>query len=126
MLEKSFGDDEVLEHGTLDWSIQNAQKKVEQQNYSIRKRLLQYDDVLNRQREIVYSIRNDVLLEDDPGKILLELVEEEIEGRIGGIPLSEFKSSSEEDMPKLESLLASWVNITFPITVHLNEIAWKR
>ena len=49
MLEKSFGDDEMLEHGTLDWSIQNAQKKVEQQNYSIRKRLLQYDDVLNRQ-----------------------------------------------------------------------------
>ena len=125
MLEKSFGDDEVLEHGTLDWSIQNAQKKVEQQNYSIRKRLLQYDDVLNRQREIVYSIRNDVLLEDDPGKILLELVEEEIEGRIGGIPLSEFKSSSEEDMPELESLLASWVNITFPVTVHLNELLGK-
>ena len=44
MLEKSFGEDESLEHGTLDWSIQNAQKKVEQQNYSIRKRLLQYDE----------------------------------------------------------------------------------
>ena len=68
MLEKSFGDDDMLEHGTLDWSIQNAQKKVEQQNYSIRKRLLQYDDVLNRQREIVYSIRNDVLLEEEPSK----------------------------------------------------------
>jgi preprotein translocase subunit SecA len=125
MLEKSFGDDEVLEHGTLDWSIQNAQKKVEQQNYSIRKRLLQYDDVLNRQREIVYSIRNDVLLEDDPGKILLELVEEEIEGRIGGIPISEFKASREEDMPELESLLASWVNITFPITIRLDELIDK-
>ena len=38
MLEKSFGDDDMLEHGTLDWSIQNAQKKVEQQqNYSIRR-----------------------------------------------------------------------------------------
>ena len=44
MLEKSFGDDEMLEHGTLDWSIQNAQKKVEQQNYSIRKRLLDQKD----------------------------------------------------------------------------------
>ena len=76
MLEKSFGDDDMLEHGTLDWSIQNAQKKVEQQNYSIRKRLLQYDDVLNRQREIVYSIRNDVLLEEEPSKIIFELVEE--------------------------------------------------
>ena len=93
MLEKSFGDDEMLEHGTLDWSIQNAQKKVEQQNYSIRKRLLQYDDVLNRQREIVYSIRNDVLLDDDPGKILLELVEEEVDERLATIPENEYKAN---------------------------------
>ncbi|MDG1326709.1 MAG: preprotein translocase subunit SecA [Opitutales bacterium] len=125
MLEKSFGDDEVLEHGTLDWSIQNAQKKVEQQNYSIRKRLLQYDDVLNRQREIVYSIRNDVLLEEDPGKILIELVEEEVEGRIGGIPLTEFKASRVEDMPEMESLLASWVNVTFPLSVPLEDLIGK-
>ena len=125
MLEKSFGDDEVLEHGTLDWSIQNAQKKVEQQNYSIRKRLLQYDDVLNRQREIVYSIRNDVLLEDDPGKILIELVEEEVEGRIGGIPLTEFKATRVEDMPELETLLASWVNVTFPLSIRLEDLIGK-
>ncbi len=125
MLEKSFGDDEALEHGTLYWSIQNAQKKVEQQNYSIRKRLLQYDDVLNRQREIVYSIRNDVLLEDDPGKILLELIEEEVEVRIGSIPETEFKSSKVEDMPELESVLASWVNVTFPLSVRLDELLGK-
>jgi preprotein translocase subunit SecA len=125
MLEKSFGDDEALEHGTLDWSIQNAQKKVEQQNYSIRKRLLQYDDVLNRQREIVYSIRNDVLLEDDPGKILLELIEEEVEVRIGSIPESEFKASKVEDMPESESVLASWVNVTFPLSVRLDELVGK-
>ena len=41
----------------LNWSIENAQKKVEQQNFSIRKRLLQFDDVLNTQREVIYSIR---------------------------------------------------------------------
>jgi len=117
MLEKSFGDDEMLEHGTLDWSIQNAQKKVEQQNYSIRKRLLQYDDVLNRQREIVYSIRNDVLLEDDPGKILMELVEEEVEERFASIPEAEFKANKLSDMPELESLIASWANVTFPLNL---------
>ncbi len=126
MLEKSFGDDEMLEHGTLDWSIQNAQKKVEQQNYSIRKRLLQYDDVLNRQREIVYSIRNDVLLEEDPGKILLELIEEEVEVRLGGVPEEEFKAGSSEEMPELESVLASWVNVTFPLSVRLEELQGKR
>ena len=125
MLEKSFGDDEVLEHGTLDWSIQNAQKKVEQQNYSIRKRLLQYDDVLNRQREIVYSIRNDVLLEEDPGKILLELVEEEIDERLAGISPSEFKATKIEEMPDLESLVSSWVNVTFPLSVRLDDLLGK-
>ena len=125
MLEKSFDDEEALEHATLDWSIQNAQKKVEQQNYSIRKRLLQYDDVLNRQREIVYSIRNDVLLEEDPGKILLELIDEEVETRLDSIPESEFKASRAEEMPELESLLASWVNVTFPLSVRLDELVGK-
>ena len=125
MLEKSFGDDEMLEHGTLDWSIQNAQKKVEQQNYSIRKRLLQYDDVLNRQREIVYSIRNDVLLEDDPGKILLELVEEEVDERLATIPENEYKANKLEDMPEFESLVASWVNVTFPLNLSADEFVGK-
>jgi preprotein translocase subunit SecA len=125
MLEKSFDDEEALEHATLDWSIQNAQKKVEQQNYSIRKRLLQYDDVLNRQREIVYSIRNDVLLEEDPGKILLELIEEEVEARLDSIPESEFRASRAEELPELESLLASWVNVTFPLSVRLDELVGK-
>ena len=125
MLEKSFDDEEALEHATLDWSIQNAQKKVEQQNYSIRKRLLQYDDVLNRQREIVYSIRNDVLLEEDPGKILLELIEEEVQARLDSIPESEFKASRVEELTELESLLASWVNVTFPLSVRLDELVGK-
>ena len=126
MLEKSFGDEEVLEHGTLDWSIQNAQKKVEQQNYSIRKRLLQYDDVLNRQREIVYSIRNDVICEDEPNKILFELVEEEIEIRLEAIPLGEFKAGRAEEMPELESFLAGWVNVTFPLSVKLDDLVGKQ
>ena len=125
MLEKSFGEDEVLEHGTLDWSIQNAQKKVEQQNYSIRKRLLQYDDVLNRQREIVYSIRNDVLEEKDPSKILLELVEEELDARLELVSEEEFKSDSIEKMSQLEALVATWINVTFPLSVQTEELLEK-
>jgi preprotein translocase subunit SecA len=126
MLEKSFGDDEMLEHGTLDWSIQNAQKKVEQQNYSIRKRLLQYDDVLNRQREIVYSIRNDVIKEEEPSKILFELVEEEIDTRLDAVSLNEFKAISPDDAPELESFLSTWVNVTFPLSIKPNDILAKQ
>ena len=122
MLEKSFGDDEALEHGTLDWSIQNAQKKVEQQNYSIRKRLLQYDDVLNRQREIVYSIRNDVIHEEEPRKIIFELIEEELDEQLAAIPPNEFGTPQSEDSPELETFLASWVNVTFPLGVKLDDI----
>ncbi|MDG1137952.1 MAG: preprotein translocase subunit SecA [Opitutales bacterium] len=125
MLEKSFDDNEVLEHGSLDWSIQNAQKKVEQQNYSIRKRLLQYDDVLNRQREIVYSIRNDTLLEEDPSNILFELVEEELESRLASIPETEFKANQLENMPELEALVATWVNVTFPVSFKADELVGK-
>ena len=125
MLEKSFGDDDMLEHGTLDWSIQNAQKKVEQQNYSIRKRLLQYDDVLNRQREIVYSIRNDVLLEEEPSKIIFELVEEELDSRLATVPVEEFGVDNTSQMPQFESLIASWVNVTFPLSVKLEEFTGK-
>ena len=126
MLEKSFGDDEMLEHGTLDWSIQNAQKKVEQQNYSIRKRLLQYDDVLNRQREIVYSIRNDIIKEEEPSKILFELVEEEIDTRLDAVPPNEFKANAQEEAPELESFLATWVNVTFPLSVKPNDLLGKQ
>ena len=67
-------------------------KKSNNKNYSIRKRLLQYDDVLNRRkREIVYSIRNDTLMEEDPSKILLELVEEELDARLAVIPLQNLR-----------------------------------
>jgi preprotein translocase subunit SecA len=125
MLEKSFGDDDMLEHGTLDWSIQNAQKKVEQQNYSIRKRLLQYDDVLNRQREIVYSIRNDVLLEEEPSKIIFELVEVEIDSRLANVPEEEFGVEKAEQMPEFEALVGSWINVTFPLSAKVEEFVGK-
>ena len=98
---------------------------MEQQNYSIRKRLLQYDDVLNRQREIVYSIRNDVLLDDDPGKILLELVEEEVDERLATIPDTEYKANKLSDMPEFESLVASWVNVTFPLNLSVEDFVGK-
>jgi preprotein translocase subunit SecA len=82
ILEKSLGEGEVLEHKALNWSIENAQKKVEQQNYSMRKRLLQYDDVLNKQREVIYGIRNDTLHSEKPKDIIFELIEEGVGGTI--------------------------------------------
>ena len=82
LLEKSFKEGEPLEHPLLDRSIGTAQKRVEGQNYSMRKRLLQFDDVLNHQRQIVYGLRNRTLHEADTRANLLSVVGEEIEERL--------------------------------------------
>ena len=54
-------DDEPLEHKLLTKSIENAQRKVESNNFAIRKHVLQYDDVMNKQREAIYGERRRVL-----------------------------------------------------------------
>ena len=58
-------DGEVITHSMVTKSIERAQKKVEARNYSIRKHLLEYDDVMNSQRELVYERRNYALHNDD-------------------------------------------------------------
>ncbi|MEO0040310.1 MAG: hypothetical protein RIS38_1258, partial [Verrucomicrobiota bacterium] len=85
LLEKSFKEGEPLEHPLLNRSIGTAQKRVEGQNYSMRKRLLQYDDVLNQQRQIVYGLRNRALKSADSRATLLDIVEEEVEERLGAV-----------------------------------------
>lgn len=64
MDSKMFGmaEDDVIEHRWLNKSIETAQKKVEENNFGIRKRLLEYDDVLNKQREVVYTQRRHALM----------------------------------------------------------------
>ena len=58
-------DGEPIQHKMLDNAIENAQKRVEQRNFEIRKRLLEYDDVLNEQRNFIYSERDKILAADD-------------------------------------------------------------
>jgi len=50
-----------LEHPLLNRSIGQAQKRVEQHNFQIRKRTLEYDDVMNKQREVIYGFRNEII-----------------------------------------------------------------
>jgi preprotein translocase subunit SecA len=55
---------EVIQHSMITKSIENAQKKVEENNFAIRKRLLEYDDVMNKQREVIYGRRRNALFGD--------------------------------------------------------------
>jgi preprotein translocase subunit SecA len=61
------GNEEPIEAGMLSKQIENAQKKVEEQNFLIRKRVLEYDDVMNEQRRVVYAYRDNVLEGQDMG-----------------------------------------------------------
>src|SRR3954466_6985096 len=66
------GNEEPIEAGILSKQIENAQRKVEEQNFLIRKRVLEYDDVMNQQREVVYRYRDDVLEGRDMGPVARE------------------------------------------------------
>jgi len=74
-------EDEPIEHNLVSKSIENAQKKVEGHNYDIRKHLLEYDDVMNQQRKVVYSLRRKIL-EGDEIPELLSIMREEISNDI--------------------------------------------
>ena len=116
VLEKSMSEDEELEHPMLNWSIENAQKKVEQQNFSIRKRLLQFDDVLNTQREVIYGLRNEAIHSDEPRSILFEMIEEEMESHLNSLDIE--KTSDAEALDRF----VSWANAYFPIALKPAEI----
>ncbi len=66
---------EPISAGIINKSIETAQKRVEQRNYTIRKHTLQYDDVMNKQRQEIYSFRNDILHNEDINQIGVDLLE---------------------------------------------------
>ncbi|MBK1878405.1 preprotein translocase subunit SecA [Pelagicoccus mobilis] len=112
ILHGSMEEGEPLEHSLLNRSIETAQKKVEGSNYSVRKRLLQYDDVLNKQREIIYGLRNEALQSDTPLDTVVELVEEEIADRL---------EDAEGDLAGF----VTWANSHFPIGLSEEAITGK-
>ncbi len=77
MMER-FGLEEgqELEHPWLNKSVENAQKKVESRDYLSRKHILEYDDVMNNQRSVVYGYRNEVLRTEDPHALIVEIIED--------------------------------------------------
>ncbi|MBO4896948.1 MAG: preprotein translocase subunit SecA [Clostridia bacterium] len=68
-----LGDDDVIEHRMLSRAIENAQKKVEGNNFQSRKYVLQYDDVMNKQREIIYGQRRQVLDGEDIKDVIVKM-----------------------------------------------------
>ena len=75
MLKLGMEEGVPIEHRMVTKSIENAQKKVEGHNFEIRKHLLEYDDVMNKQREVIYRHRQNVLGATDVTEEILDMVE---------------------------------------------------
>ncbi|MGM0506390.1 MAG: preprotein translocase subunit SecA, partial [Bacteroidota bacterium] len=76
----NFKEGEVIQHPWVTKSLERAQKKVEQNNFSIRKKQLEYDDVLNNQRKVVYSRRRNALLGSELQNDIFDMLEDLVQG----------------------------------------------
>lgn len=74
-----------IEHPMVSKAVANAQKKVEAHNFDIRKHLLEYDDVMNKQREVFYSLRREILASDNHQEMLMEMAEELVDSILENI-----------------------------------------
>lgn len=71
-------EDMPIEHNLLTKAIENAQKRVEARNFDIRKHVLQYDNVMNKQREVIYAQRRQVLMEEDLKSSIMDMLKDVI------------------------------------------------
>ena len=113
---------EELQHPWLNKSIETAQRRVEQHYFSIRKRTLEYDDVMNKQREIVYGIRKNVLFDESCREFIYDTVADRVEGKIQEA-LAVIDKDSKDKINK--DVLLGWLNQTFPIGFDESVIVYK-
>jgi len=90
-------EDDPIEHSMITRAIENAQRKVEGHNFEIRKHLLEYDDVMNKQREIIYQQRHDVLQGEDVTQVVDDMIEDLVD-----------EVSSEFSQDRIEAVEWDW------------------
>ena len=109
-------DDEPIEHNLISKSIEGAQKKVEGRNFEIRKHLLEYDDVMNKQREVIYSTRRRILSEGNLKDLVEEMIYEVLEETYD-IYIPRKGAVSEWDIEGFTNWLKNIFDLTIDLTV---------
>ncbi|MCS2610046.1 preprotein translocase subunit SecA [Halomonas dongshanensis] len=105
---------EAIEHKMVSNAVERAQKKVEGRNFDIRKQLLEYDDVANDQRRVIYEQRNEILAADNVSDAVLGIREEVMDDAISAfVPPQSL--AEQWDLPGLEAHLKSEFNLTAPV-----------
>ena len=94
-------EDEAIESKMITKSIESAQKRVEGQNFDIRKQLLQYDDVMRQQREIMYKERDDIMSQEELGDIVKGMFEQAVEFAVRSFT----KADSKNDVVDVDGVL---------------------
>src|SRR5207247_2998340 len=102
-------EDVPLEHGLVTKSIENAQEKVEAYNFDLRKHVVEYDDVMNRQREVLYEQRRLVLTQESQRPLIMGWLEEELAALV-----AEHLNAEQPDEWDWDGLLKTVVTI-FPL-----------
>ena len=110
-----------LQHPWLNKSIETAQKRVEQHHFSIRKRTLDFDDVMNKQREIIYGLRKEALLSETPHDVLFGIIEQVVEAEIVNASQADQKKEETDESFHLERLIA-YLNLTFQLNFKPEEL----
>ncbi len=113
-------DDEAIEAGMLNRAIENAQRKVEAHNFDIRKHLLEYDDVANDQRKVVYGQRNDLMADEDVEDAILDFRHNVFTNLVGKY-MPPGSIDEQWDIPGLEKALDGEFGIKVPIHDWLEE-----
>jgi preprotein translocase subunit SecA len=106
-----------LEHPLLNRSIEQAQKRVEQHNFQIRKRTLEYDDVMNKQREVIYGFRNEIIHAEDVRDRLMDIMEEVVVQKV-----AQFSTATQDVREWKVRGISDWVNLNFPLGMPETEI----
>ncbi|MFZ3057112.1 MAG: preprotein translocase subunit SecA [Smithella sp.] len=107
-------EDQPIEHKYISRAIENAQKRVEGQNFDIRKHLLDYDDVMNRQRKVIYEQRKKVLRGEDLWTDVNEMIEEIIDDLLSEF-MNEKENKEEWNLKGFEDALFKQFNIKFDL-----------
>ena len=118
------GEGEEINHKMLTDAIEKAQSKIENNNFGIRKNLLEYDQVMNEQREIIYAERERVLNGESMRKSVLEMVDADI-NRFVGMAITEDTASSDWDMKGFNEMYLPVFVTSGPVEIAGTEAAKK-
>ena len=113
-------DGEAIEHPWVTRAIENAQRKVEGRNFDIRKQLLEYDDVANDQRKVIYEQRNELLEATDVGETIAVMRQDVINDLIATY-IPEGSVEEQWDVPSLEKALQGELNLHLPLQKMLED-----